>query len=227
MENAGDQSETAVPKIWVIQGDEEMPASKSDTGDLGDRSGRTWPVGVRWVVSIVILFHVAAVLAGAFGADPASTLEHDLVEKFTPYHRLVDQGDSYRYYSSSFPPTPVVTATLTFDHGRPERVVRIPDRTATPRLLYQRQLAMAHYLTEDFEAARHEGDGSQSRWAHAFASYLKKANPGCQSVTLRVETHLVPRIERVLELMRESRGRPVDLDSDEFVTAPERIGVYP
>jgi hypothetical protein len=190
------------------------------------------------VVSIVILVHVLAVLAGAFAAPPSSELEHHLADFFVAYHQLVDQGDAYRYYSTAFPPTPVVTATLTFDNGQPDKIVRIPDRSARPRLLKQRQLAMAHFLKEDFEAAKDPHylsgliedaepprDRSRSLWAHAFASHLAQTNPGCNSVTLSVETHQVPRLDRVQEILGQRAG-PVDLDADEFLMAPERIGVY-
>ncbi len=206
-----------------------MSVSKSDTRDFPDgATAGAWPVGLRWVVSIVILVHVAAVLAGALAAEPASDLERSASSWFSGYHQLLDQGVGYRYYSTAFPPTPVVLATLSFADGRPDEVVRIPDRSVRPRLLYQRQLAMAHYLMEDFEAARRDnGDGSKSRWAHAFATHLGKTHPGCKSVTLRLETHLVPRIERVLELQKRPGAGPVDLDADEFITTPERIGVYP
>ena len=39
--------------------------------------------------------------------------------------------------------------------------------------------------------------------------------------------HMVPRIERIQELMKPPGPARVDLDDDEFYTAPERIGVYP
>ena len=186
-----------------------------------------WPTWARRVATGLILVHVAAVLAGALGAPPSSDLEHVIADAFGPYHQALDQGDSYRYYSTAFPPTPVVTATLAFADGRPERVVRLPERGLRPRLLYQRQLALAHNLMEDFEAARREGDGSRSRWANAFATHLGKANPGCSTVTLRLQMHLVPRIERVQEMLARPRSGPVDLDAEEFYTAPERIGVFP
>jgi hypothetical protein len=204
-----------------------MYGSKSDTGNLVDQAGQTWPVWARWVVSGLIVFHVAAVLAGALGASPSSDLEHETAELFAPYHQLIHQGVGYHYYSTAFPPTPVVTATLSFKDGRADQIVRIPERGVKPRLLYQRQLAMAHYLMEDFEAEKQKGDGSKSHWAHAFATHLGKTNPGCKSVTLRLEMHLVPRLDRVQDLLNQKRSTSVDLDADEFSTAPERIGVYP
>jgi hypothetical protein len=204
-----------------------MDGGKSDTaGSLGD-PGKPWPGWARWVVSVALLVHVSAVLAGALGAPPSSDLEHDAAEFFAPYHQVLDQGDSYRYYSTAFPPTPVVNATLTFADGRPDKIVRIPERGLRPRLLYQRQLALAHGLMEDFEAARAEGDGSKSRWAHAFARHLCRSNPGCSSVTLHLQMHLVPTMERVKELLKTPTLTPVDLDAEEFTTAPERIGVFP
>ena len=204
-----------------------MDGGKSDTANKSGEPGKTWPEWARWVVTGLLLVHVSAVLAGALGAPPSSGLEHDIAEFFGPYHQMLDQGDSYRYYSTAFPPTPVVTATLTFADGRPERVVRIPERGLRPRLLYQRQLALAHNLMEGFEAARREGDGSKSRWAHAFASHLCRTNPGCSSATLHLQMHLVPTIERVQQLLKTPTLTPVDLDAEEFTTAPERIGVFP
>jgi hypothetical protein len=201
---------------------------KSEATDRPNSPGRPWPAWARRTATLAILVHISAVLAGAFGAQPSSRLEHDVADFFGPYHQAIDQGDSYRYYSTAFPPTPVVTATLTFADGRPEQVVRLPERGLWPRLRIQRQLALAHGLMQDFEASRRDpGDGPKNRWAHAFATYLCGTHPGCSTVTLHLQMHLVPTIERVQELLASPRSGPVDLDAEEFTTAPERIGVYP
>jgi DNA primase len=201
---------------------------KSETVGKIIGSGNPWPLWARWVVTVVLLFHVGAVLAGALGASPSSRLEHLAAEFFEAYHQALDQGDAYRYYSSAFPPTPVVTATLSFADGRPEQVVRLPERGLRPRLLYQRQLALAHGLMVDFEAAKRDsGDGSNSRWAHSFATHLGRVHPGCSSVALELKMHLVPRMERVQHLLDRPDAEPVDLDSDEFYSDPQLIGVFP
>lgn len=196
-------------------------------GHPGEPGGR-WPAWACRLATVALLFHAAAALAGALGAPPCSSLEHEVAESFGPYHQAIDQGVSYRYYSSAFPPTPVVTATLAFADGRADREVRLPERGTRPRLRYQRQLALAHGLMEDFEEARREaGDGSRSRWARAFATHLGRANPGCSSVTLRLQMHLVPEIGRVRQLLDRPGAGAVDLDAEEFYTAFERIGVFP
>ena len=204
-----------------------MDGGKSGTvGNLGDRSKR-WPTWARVVATLLLLFHAAAIWVGAWAPQPSSGLVRGLDDFFGTYQQLIDQGYSYRYYSPEPPPTPVITATLAFGEGRPEKTVRIPERGTWPRLRYQRQLALASGLLMDVEDARHNGgDGSKSRWANAFASHLRRSNPGCTAVTLRSQLHLVPNPERVRELLARPGGGAVDLDAEEFYTAPERIGDF-
>jgi hypothetical protein len=205
-----------------------MSDSKSEATENRKFAGQPWPLWARWTATVAILVHVSAVLAGALGAPPSSPLEHAVADFFGPYHQLLDQGDSYRYYSTAFPPTPIAIATLTFADGRPEKVVRLPEQGLRPRLRIQRQLALAHGLMEDFEAARREGvDGTKSRWANAFATHLCRTNPGCSSVSLDVQMHLVPTIERVQHLLSRSGSGTIDLDADEFFSDPKHIGVFP
>ena len=132
-----------------------------------DRAGG-WSIAGRRIVSALLLFHIAAVLSGSLASSPASELERRVVGLFEGYHEATNLGQSYRYYSPAPPPTPVVTATIAFDDGRPESTVRLPDRGLSPRLRYQRHLALAHHLFVDFdEARRFAGDGGRSRWARA------------------------------------------------------------
>jgi hypothetical protein len=185
-----------------------------------------WPTWARLLATLAILFHALAIWSGAWAPMPSSELEQAMDRTFEGYQQLVAQGYSYRYYSPEPSPTPVITASLSFADGRPEQAVRIPERGTWPRLRYQRQLALANGLMRDVDEARQGGDGSRSRWAHAFASHLGRSHPGCSSVTLRSQWHMVPPPGRVRELLATPGGGPVDLDADEFYTAPERIGVY-
>ncbi len=187
-----------------------------------------WPTWTRRLVTVGLLGHATAILTGVWSAQPASDLERQVDAPFEWYQGLIRQGYSYRYYSPEPPPTPVVTATLAFRDGRPDQVVRLPDRGAWPRMLYQRELNLANWLMADVEDARHNGgDGAKSRWAQAFAAHLGRTHPGCSSVTLRNQLHLVPPLDRVREERTHPGSKPVDLDADEFYTTPERIGVFP
>jgi hypothetical protein len=171
----------------------------------------------------VLAFHILAVLAGAMAGYPSSLLEQAIAARFAFYFDLFDQGYAYRYYAPEPPPTPVVIARLEFADGRPEEIVRIPDRGLRPRLLYQRHLALANTLAADFRAAR--AAGQESRWAPSYARHLCRER-GCQRVVLTLRYHQIPDVARVREILGEPGAGAVDLDADEFYTAPERIGEY-
>ena len=191
-------------------------------------TGPGWPAWARRLVTVGLVFHALAILAGVWAAHPSSDLEMAIDRVFLPYQGLIRQGYSYRYYSPEPPPTPVVTATLGFRDGRPEEVVRLPERGKWPRLLYQRELNLANWLMVDVdEARRFAGDGSKSRWAQAFAAHLGRTHPGCASVILRNQLHLVPPLDRVREGLARPGTEPVDLDAVEYYTTPERIGEFP
>ncbi len=204
-----------------------VPQSHGNLVPAGEPTGRVWPAWARRLATVGLLWHVGAILAGVWAAPPASELEQKVDAIFEPYQAAIRQGQSYRYYVDPAP-TPVITATLTFRDGRPEQVVRIPNRATWPRMLYQRELNLANWLTEDVKQARHfTGDSSKSPWAQAFAAHLGRTHPGCSTVTLRTQYHLIPPLDRVRDELNHPNSRPVDLDAEEFYTAPERIGEFP
>ncbi len=208
---------------------EDRLDAKAGSGADSEAPGRgAWPAWARVSVSLVLLYHMAAVLAGAVGVPPSSELEQGIADWFTPYFDLMDMGYSYRYYAEP-PPTPVVTATLQYDNGRPEETVRLPARDlAGPRMRHQRQLALANSLYTDVQEAKlRTRDASQSRLARAYARHLCRSRPGCRMVTLRVQQHLIPDPQRVRETISEPGGARFDLFAERMFTTPEWIGDYP
>ena len=215
--------------------------------------GKSWPAGARRVVTGLLLYHLAALLAGALAAQPASPLEGAAASLFQNYFGLVDLGYAYRFYAPEPPPTAVVTATLKFRDGS-ERTVRLPDRGLRPRLLYQRHLALANTLGVEVESARREredppnmpprsprssaGEGAaedgpppkhrHDAWARSYARHLCLAfgGRGCVGVTLYLRMHLIPELGRVRAALEQRLARRVDLDAEEFYTVPERIGDF-
>ncbi len=209
-----------------------MPAGKRNkiVVNLPDEIHRddtvpTWPPWARQLASAALVFHLSAVLAGALAAPPASLLEQTAANAFAAYNDVVDQGYGYRYYAPEPGPTPVVTATIRYTDGR-EEILRLPTRGVWPRLRYQRQLALANHLVNDFqEARRRTGDGSKSVYARSYARHLALSRSGCQTISLHVQSHLIPNPGLVAEQLEA--GRAVDLDAEEYLTTPERIGEYP
>ena len=176
-----------------------------------------------------LLFHIAAVLAGALGVPPSSMLERTIAELFTPYFDLADLGYSYRFYAEP-PPTPVVTATLAFGEGRPEETVRLPGReVAGPRMRHQRQLALANCAFHGCSGGQGSGPvtAAESRLARAYARHLCRTRPGCRSVTLHLQQHLIPELDQVREAISAPGAPRFDLFAESLFTTPERIGDYP
>ena len=134
-----------------------LGSQKADESDGGRGPGGGWPVGVRRLVSAVLIFHISAILVGALSSPPSSLLERSLADVFAPYFQVIDQGYAYRYYAPEPPPTPVVTATVHFADGRPDETVRLPRKDAFPWLLRQRQLALANHLLHGLPGGRDRG----------------------------------------------------------------------
>jgi hypothetical protein len=187
-----------------------------------------WPGWARAAVSVAVVFHVGAVIAGTLGVPPSSLLEQTIAEAFTPYFDLVDLGYAYRYYAEPSA-TPVVTATLEIGPSRREEIVRLPGRhVAGPPMRHQRQLALANALFMDLqEAKQRTGDSSNSRLARAYARHLCLTRPDCRNVTLHLQHHLIPELEQVREATRGPAAARFDLFAESLFTTPEWIGDYP
>ena len=184
-----------------------------------------WPTWAKRIVSAILAIHIAAIMAGAFGAQPSSVLQQRWNSAFFKYFQLTDQGYSYRYYSPEPPPTPVAEATLTFQDGRTERI-RIPDRSARPRLLYQRQLALSHALEADHRAAQQSMAGPQtSVLSKAMAKHLFRKYD-CERIAFDVRMHFAPPLDRVREGLEGPRSRRIDPEADEFYSPRERIAQF-
>lgn len=203
------------------------PAAEVDPSGVAS----PWPPWARRLATVALGLHVAAVAGGALGVPPSSRLQRWFADLFTWHHGLFDQGYAYRYYAEP-PPTPLVVATLHRDNGE-ETTIRLPEReVAGPPMRRQRQLALANAL---FASSRvgHEGhghghdDGPRESWlARSYARHLCRTNPGTESVTLKLQQHLIPPPDRVLEEM-EDTGGPFDLFAPSLFTTPRWIGDFP
>ena len=112
-------------------------------------TSRGWPSGRKRVVSAVIVFHAAAVLAAALAGSPSSPLERcgggPVLGRII---RSIDQGYCVPLLRPRAGPDARSSRRRSgYADGRPERTVRLPERGVRPRLRYQRQLALANHLT--------------------------------------------------------------------------------
>lgn len=191
-----------------------------------ETSVKTWPVWVKLLASVAIAWQLASLLAAELGQEPASPLEHVIAEGFTPYYQLVHQGVGHRFYSD-IPPTPILLAELTFGDGRPSKTIRIPDRSRRPRILYQRELAIANEVSRGVEPSLHDPTlPMDTRSAQAIAHHLCRREPGCSGVSIFLQWHDNPTPYQLIEAAT-TRGAPaVNSDSEMFYSLPRRIGDF-
>jgi hypothetical protein len=197
---------------------------------LAPRNGpakSTWPGWAKAVVSVAILWQLTSLFAAELGAPPSSPLEQRLAEFFLPWHELTDQGLAHRFYSD-IGPTPILQAELRFADGQPPKTIRIPNRSTHPRLVYQRQLALANAVFEEFAPALVDPDiRVHSRWAESIAHYLAAHEPGCKGVIIRIQMHRNPSPGQMIESAQAPGAKPLDPDSEEFYDVPRLVGDYP
>jgi hypothetical protein len=214
-------------------GAEGSPAGAKDLDAAGKGEGSQqttpppWPRWARILVSLVVVYHLAAIVSGAVGVPPSSELERSIADGFTSYFDLMDLGYSYRFYAEPGP-TPVVMATIQFADGRPEETVRLPARDlGGPRMRHQRQLALANALFNDVqEARRRVRDASQSGLARAYARHLCRTRTGCRLVTIHLQQHLIPDAAEVRRALDEPGAARFDLFAESLFTTPEWVGDF-
>jgi len=190
-------------------------------------AGRTWPAWAQGMTSLVLLYHMAAMLAAALAVPPCPALMLHAAAKFKSYYEITNQGYGYRYYSrldTTVDPhdprpwgTPVITAELEFDQpgGKKAReVVRIPGRDRPwPRLRHQRQLDLAYHLAAD------------PRWAASYARHLCKAR-GCARVTVYTRMHNIPDLARVREAAAGGDAPAIDLEAESTYGPRVKLGEF-
>ncbi len=94
--------------------------SSPDSGSGKSAAVTVWPRWARVLVSLAVVLHLFAIVAGALGVPPSSLLERTVADPFTPYYDLMDLGYSYRYYAEP-PPTSVSRPPFRLARAGPTR----------------------------------------------------------------------------------------------------------
>jgi hypothetical protein len=209
-------------RVFVARTDEP-----SQPGSTSRPAGRSWPSWAQVAMSVALLYHLGAILAGAMAVSPSSEIERRAVEPFRRYYELINQGYGYRYYSrldATVDPhrprpwgTPVVTAEMEFERpegGKTTEVLRIPGlQRLSPRLRHQRQLDLAYHLSAD------------PRWAASYARHLCKTR-GCSRVTIYTQEHHIPDLALVREAASRGDASAVDLEAASTYSPRVKLGEF-
>lgn len=110
---------------------------------------RTWPVAARWLASILLVYHVAAMFVSPWVVPPTSVLAARLQPWFAHYQTLLYLNHGYRFFAPNPGPASVVIYELEFADGS-RREALFPDRSAInrdyPRLMYHRWFMLSESL---------------------------------------------------------------------------------
>lgn len=181
-----------------------QPADKSPGYDAAAPHG--WGLPARTVVSLLVVAHLMAMLAGPLSMPP-SVLGNALGRLFRPYIEAAYLDHAYKFFG----PDPGPSHRLRYEMQMPDGSVRegaIPDAGEHwPRLWYHRHLVLCEFL----DALPHADDnlddprllarrlpfpGAQRDFARSYARHLLYKHGG-QRVTLSLVEHVIPSTEYV------------------------------
>lgn len=174
-------------------------------------SNTTLPPRRRWLrrlVSLVILYHVAAIIVAPSAVAPSSEIVQVAWRAFRPYLQFLYLNHGYHFFAPEPSSSTLVGYTLEFEDGKTE-TGRFPHRGIAPRLLYHRHFMLSEFLG-------FVDDEVEQPWHRSYARHLCRTY-GARKVSLSRITHLLPTPQAVRD------GRTLD-DSEGFTEVP--LGSY-
>ncbi len=143
---------------------------------------------LRRVLSVWLVFHVAAIIIAPAAVAPSSDLIRSAWGLFQPYLEVLYLDHGYHFFA----PEPAESTLLAFVAERDDGTTvhgRIPDRATRPRLLYHRYFMLTEHMNDAPEELR-------SLWHESYAQHIGREY-GAARVTLIQQTHNLPTRERV------------------------------
>ena len=99
---------------------------------------KPWSKAARWVVSLMVIFHLAAVISSPLSTPPSSGLSESITRNFRPYLLTLYLTHGYRFFAPEPGPSHIVRYEVIKSDGE---IIngQFPDRDEFwPRQLYHR-----------------------------------------------------------------------------------------
>ena len=145
---------------------------------------------MRWVISVWLVFHLAAIIIAPAAVGPSSELVHAAWDFFQPYLEILYLNHGYHFFA----PEPEESTLLSYEAERPDGTVirgRHPRPGLSPRLLYHRYFMLTEHMRDAPEELR-------DLWHRSYAEQIGREY-GASRVSLIQQTHLLPTRERIRE----------------------------
>jgi hypothetical protein len=198
------------------------PARTSGPAAAEPAQGRGWRPAVRALVSVAILWHLAAVVLAPLSM-PSTILGDHLRPVFQPYLSATYLDHGYKFFAPDPGPSHLIKYELTMADGSKQKGV-LPDPVEDrPRLFYHRHFMLSEFINNlppelppppsrpgepmpELDWVKLKPSLVQRQFSLSYANHLLKKF-GASSVTLVLEEHLIPPPERVAE------GQPLNHSS--------------
>ena len=193
------------------------PARNSGPAAAEPAQGRGWRPAIRALVSIAILWHLAAVVLAPLSNPTPTILGDRLRPIFQPYLSAAHLDQGYKFFAPDPGPSHLIKYELTLADGSQQKGV-LPDiNQHRPRLFYHRHFMLSEFMNNlppelpplptasgepqpELDWTKLKPSLVQRQFVASYANHLL-TKFGATSVTLVLEEHNIPPPDRVAEGM--------------------------
>jgi len=166
-----------------------------------------WSRTARITVSLLIVWHLAAVLIGPLSV-PQSIHGSAAIPAFLPYHRIFNVGHAYKFFAPDPGPSHLIEYDLVRSDGS-HITGKLPDRNVHwPRLLYHRHFMLTEFvgnmppdMTVDLAGREWEQlpiSTMQRTRVNGYAQHLLHKHDAVRA-TLTLVQHGMPSMEQIVQ----------------------------
>ena len=155
-----------------------------------------WSRRTRWIVSLLLIWHVTAVFVGPAAVDPTSGLMLNIFSIYRPYLDALYLNHGYHFFAPEPGPSHLIRYEMTQQDGT-TKTGYFPNRQDHwPRLRYHRHFMLTEHLAQFAE----EGVPPEylQSFSESYARHLLAEHQG-QQVKLILVRHLFPTPQQVLD----------------------------
>lgn len=181
---------------------EDTPSPDVATNYAG--AGRPWHGGWKVVASLLLAFHLAAMVVASYCSTQASPLAYKVYEVCGPYAQLMYVNHGYRFFSPEPGSSTLIEFQSLLQDGtqRSETIPNHGEGGQWPRVFYHR-----HFMLTEFLSAVSEQPQLFNKVVESYAAHYLSRHPEVAEVTLVQVIHLLPTPEFIQaggDLLHES-----------------------
>ncbi len=160
------------------------------------QTGATWSRRTRWIVSLLLVWHVSAMIVGPGAVEPTSGLMTSIWEWYRPYLDVLYLNHGYHFFAPEPGPSHLIRYELVQADGS-KRDGFFPHKLQHhPRLLYHRHFMLSEHLSQFAEPG--VPPEFLKAYSKSYGDHLL-AEHDAREVKLILVRHVFPRPKQVLD----------------------------